>query len=145
MGAMSREPLESARQAGQMSQPPQRIRFVRTSDGAQLAWAEGGSGPVLVKAATWLTHLQYDWESPVWRHWLRFFTDRFRFIRYDERGCGMSDWEAGELTTNRWIADLEDVVEAAAPEAPFTLLGISQGAVACIGYAVRHPERVARM
>ena len=128
-----------------MSQPPQRIRFVRTSDGAQLAWAEGGSGPVLVKAATWLTHLQYDWESPVWRHWLRFFTDRFRFIRYDERGCGMSDWEAGELTTNRWIADLEDVVEAAAPEAPFTLLGISQGAVACIGYAVRHPERVARM
>ncbi|HKO57925.1 MAG TPA: alpha/beta fold hydrolase [Thermoanaerobaculia bacterium] len=128
-----------------MSHSTQRTRFVRASDGVQLAWAEAGSGPLLIKAATWLTHLQYDWESPVWRHWMRFFTDHFRFVRYDERGCGMSDWEAGELSTNRWIDDLEEVIDAAAPTAPFTLLGISQGAVACIGYAVRHPERVARM
>jgi pimeloyl-ACP methyl ester carboxylesterase/DNA-binding CsgD family transcriptional regulator len=128
-----------------MTQTRQRIRFLRTTDGVQLAWAEAGSGPLLVKAATWLTHLNYDWESPVWRHWIQFFTDHFRFVRYDERGCGMSDWEAGELTTRRWIDDLEEVVDAAAPTTPFTLLGISQGAVACIGYAVRHPERVSRM
>src|SRR5438552_4114587 len=113
-----------------MPQTRQRIRFVRTSDGVQLAWAEAGSGPPLIKAATWLTHLQYDWESPVWRHWIQFFTEHFRFIRYDERGCGMSDWEAGELTTARWIDDLDDVIDAAEPQPPFTLLGISQGAVA---------------
>src|SRR6185436_8314010 len=116
-----------------MSQTRQRIRFVRTSDSVRLAWAEAGSGPVLVKAANWLTHLEFDLESPVWRHWIRFFTEHFHFVRYDERGCGLSDWEAAELTTARWIADLEEVVDAAAPQAPFALLGISQGAVACIG------------
>ena len=128
-----------------MSQTRQRIRFLRTSDGVRLAWAEAGSGPPLVKAATWLTHLQYDWESPVWRHWIEFFTRYFRFIRYDERGCGMSDWDAQELTTTRWIDDLEDVINAAELQTPVALLGISQGAAACIGYAVRHPERVSHL
>ena len=66
----------------------QRIRYLSTADGVQLAWAEAGAGPVLIKAANWLTHLEYEWESPVWRHWIRFFTDHFRFVRYDERGCG---------------------------------------------------------
>src|SRR5262245_30730426 len=128
-----------------MSQTRQRIRFARASDGVKLAWAEAGSGPLMVKAANWLTHLEYEWESPVWRHWIRFFSDHFRFVRYDERGCGLSDWEVSELTTERWIDDLETVVDAAQPDAPFALLGISQGAVACIGYAVRPPERVSHM
>ena len=68
----------------------QRIRYLRTTDGVQLAWAEAGTGPILVKAANWLSHLDYDWERPVWHHWIRFFADRFRFIRYDERGCGLA-------------------------------------------------------
>src|SRR5436853_5337826 len=97
MGALSRNPLESADRTGQMSQARQRIRFLRTSDGVQLAWAEVGTGPPLVKAANWITHLEFEWESPVWRHWNRFFSDHFRFIRYDERGCGMTDWTLGEL------------------------------------------------
>jgi pimeloyl-ACP methyl ester carboxylesterase/DNA-binding CsgD family transcriptional regulator len=128
-----------------MSRARQTIRFLRTEDGVKLAWAEAGSGPVLVKAANWLTHLEFEWESPVWRHWLCFLSDHFRFVRYDERGCGLTDWEVPELSLDRWIGDLAAVVDAAAPEAPVTLLGISQGAAACIGYAVRHPERVARM
>ena len=128
-----------------MSQARQKIRFVEASDGVKLAWAESGSGATLIKAANWLTHLEYEWESPVWRHWIRFFTDHFRFIRYDERGCGLSDWEVGKLTTERWIDDLETIVDAAQPSGPFALLGISQGAAACIGYAVRHPERVSHM
>ena len=78
-----------------MSQTRQRIRFVRTTDGVKLAWAEAGSGPLLVKASNWLSHLEYEWESPVWQHWIRFFAGHFRFVRYDERGCGLSDWEAG--------------------------------------------------
>lgn len=128
-----------------MSQSRQRIRLLRTSDGVQLAWAEAGAGPALVKAANWITHLEFEWESPVWRHWMRFFSDHCRFIRYDERGCGMTDWEVGELSVERWIADLEEVIDAAGLEGPVALLGISQGAGACIGYAARHPERVSRM
>src|SRR5687768_11143416 len=128
-----------------MSQTRQRIRFLRTDDGVRLAWAEAGSGPLLVKASNWMTHLEFEWESPVWRHWLRFFSDHFRYVRYDERGCGLTDWQVSDLSLERWLADLESVVEAAAPEGPFTLLGISQGAAACIAYAVRHPERVSRM
>ena len=100
---------------------------------------------MLVKAANWLTHLEYEWESPVWRHWLRFFTEHFRYIRHDERGCGMTDWNVGELSVERWVGDLESVVAAADPREPFTLLGISQGAATCVAYAVRHPERVSRL
>jgi pimeloyl-ACP methyl ester carboxylesterase/DNA-binding CsgD family transcriptional regulator len=123
----------------------QRIRYLRTSDGVQLAWAEAGSGPVLVKAANWLTHLEYDWESPLWRHWIHFFSEHFRFVRHDERGCGMTDWKVGDLSFERWVEDLEAVVAAAEIEEPFALLGISQGAAICVAYAVRHPQRVSRL
>ena len=123
----------------------QKIRYLRTRDGVQVAWAEAGSGPVLIKAANWMTHLDYEWESPVWRHWIRFFSSNFRFIRHDERGCGMTDWNVGDLSFERWVEDLEAVVAAADPRQPFALLGISQGAATCIGYAARHPERVSHL
>jgi DNA-binding CsgD family transcriptional regulator/pimeloyl-ACP methyl ester carboxylesterase len=105
----------------------QRIRYLRTGDGIGLAWAEAGRGLALVKAANWLTHLQYDWESPVWRHWTRFLAGHFRYIRHDERGCGLSDRNVGDLSPARWLDDLEQVVDAAAIDQPFALLGISQG------------------
>jgi pimeloyl-ACP methyl ester carboxylesterase/DNA-binding CsgD family transcriptional regulator len=111
----------------------------------RLAWAEAGKGPVLIKAANWLTHLDYEWESPVWRHWIRFFSDHFRFVRYDERGCGMTDWNVGDLSFERWAQDLEAVVAAADVREPFALLGISQGAAPCLAYAVKYPERVSQL
>ena len=123
----------------------QQIRYLRTADGIKLAWASAGTGSVLFKAANWLTHLEFEWESPVWRHWIRFFSRHFRFIRYDERGCGMSDWRVGDLSFERWVEDLETVVEAADAREPFALLGISQGAAPCIAYAIRYPERVSRL
>jgi pimeloyl-ACP methyl ester carboxylesterase/DNA-binding CsgD family transcriptional regulator len=123
----------------------QQIRYLHTPDGVRLAWAAAGAGPVLIKAANWLTHLEYEWESPVWRHWIHFFSERFRFVRYDERGCGMTDWKVGDLSFERWVEDLESVVEAADTREPFALLGISQGAAPCITYAVRHPERVSHL
>jgi len=83
----------------------QRVHYVEAADHVQLAWAETGRGPPLGKAATWLTHLQYDRESPVWAHWVRFLGGHYRYIRYDERGCGMSDWNAGDLTPPRWVED----------------------------------------
>jgi pimeloyl-ACP methyl ester carboxylesterase/DNA-binding CsgD family transcriptional regulator len=125
--------------------PKQSIRYLRTRDGVRLAWAEAGEGPPLVKAANWLTHLEYEWDSPVWRHWMTFFSGRFRFIRYDERGCGLSDCPLGDLTVAHWLADLEEVIAAAEPARPVVLLGISQGAAAAIAYAVRHPHRVSQL
>lgn len=123
----------------------QHIRYVTADDGVRLAWAESGAGPVVVKAANWLTHLEYEWESPVWRHWLQFFSAHFRLIRYDERGCGMSGWNDGPLDIDRWTDDLGLIVQAAQADRPVTLIGISQGSAACIAYALRHPERVARL
>ena len=124
----------------------QRIRYLRTEDGVQARLGGGGrAGPLLVKAANWLTHLEYDWESPVWRHWIRFFADHFRFVRFDERGCGMTDWDVEDLVPDRWVDDLEPVADAAAPGEPMALLGISQGAATSIAYAVRHPERVSHL
>jgi len=125
--------------------PRQRIHYLRTADGVQLAWADVSAGPLLVKAANWLTHLEYEWESPVWGHWLRFFSEHFRFVRYDERGCGMSDWNVGDLSPDRWVEDMEALVEAVAPQERFTLLGISHGTVAAVSYAARHPDRVSHL
>jgi pimeloyl-ACP methyl ester carboxylesterase/DNA-binding CsgD family transcriptional regulator len=137
-------PIESY-SASMIKKSSQIVRYVRTPDGVQLAWAEAGTGPMLAKAANWLTHLEYEWESPVWRHWIRFFSDHFRYIRHDERGCGMTDWKVGDISFERWVEDLEAVVDAADPQEPFALLGISQGAATCVGYAVKHPERVSHL
>lgn len=123
----------------------QRTCMLATTDGVSLAWAEAGQGMPLVKASNWLTHLEYDWQSPVWRHWTRFLAGHFHYVRYDERGNGMSDWEVGDLSFPRWVEDMEAVVDAATLKRPFVLLGISQGAATAVAYAVRHPERVSHL
>jgi len=123
----------------------QSIRYLKTRDGLRLAWAALGQGPVLVKAANWLSHLTYDLESPIWRHWIEFLSQHYRLIRYDERGSGMSDWEAADLSAARWGEDLEAVIDSSDPGEQFVLLGISQGAAAAITYAVRHPQRISRL
>ncbi|WP_370329747.1 alpha/beta fold hydrolase [Mycolicibacterium hippocampi] len=124
--------------------PRQHIAFCRASDGVRLAYAVTGEGPPLVRAANWMTHLGYDTESPVWRHWVREMSLRHKFVRYDERGCGLSDWDAGEFSFEDWVADLESVVEALGLER-FPLLGVSQGGAVAVAYAARHPERVTRL
>jgi len=119
-----------------------RVRYVKSRDGISLAWAMGGRGPLLVRASNWLTHLEYDLQSPVWRHWTRFLGSHFRYLRYDERGCGMSDWRVGDLSCDRWIEDLEDVIGAAGIDEPMLLFGVSQGAAVAVDYAARYPKRV---
>jgi len=122
----------------------QQVRFCTAPDGVRLAYAIHGSGPPLVRVATWLTHLEHDWESPVWRHWLEGLTQGRTLVRYDERGCGLSDRDPGELSVDAWVADLETVVDAARLER-FALLGVSQGAAIALVYATRHPERVTHL
>ncbi|PYP78870.1 MAG: transcriptional regulator [Gemmatimonadetes bacterium] len=122
----------------------QRIRFCTAADGVRIAYATSGAGPPLVKPANWITHLEYDWESPVWRHWLHELSRGHTLLRYDERGCGLSDHDADDLSFESWVSDLETVVDAAGLER-FPLLGLSQGCAVAIAYAVRHPERVSRL
>ena len=122
----------------------QQVRFCTAADGVGLAYAVHGQGPPIVRAATWLTHLDFDWESPVWRHWLAELGSAHTLVRYDERGCGLSDHELGELGVDTWVGDLETVVDAAGVDR-FALLGVSQGAAVALVYAARHPERVSRL
>jgi len=122
----------------------QQIRFCTAADGVRLAYAVHGSGPPVVRAATWLTHLEFDWQSPIWRHWLEGLADGHTLIRYDERGCGLSDRDVADLAVDKWVADLETVVDAAGLDR-FALLGVSQGAAIAIVYAARHPERLTHL
>jgi len=127
-----------------MPSAKQQIRFCTTSDGVRIAYAKSGGGPPLVKVANWMTHLEFDWESPVWRHWLTELSHDHTFVRYDARGCGLSDWDVPELSFEAWVRDLETVVDAIGVE-QFPLLGLSQGGPIAIAYAVRHPERVSHL
>ena len=122
----------------------QQIRFCKTSDGARLAYASVGSGRPFVKAANWLSHIEYDWRTPIWRPLFERLARNRRLIRYDERGCGLSDWDVEDFSLEAWVRDLETVVDAAGLER-FPLLGISQGGPIAIAYTVRHPERVSRL
>lgn len=130
--------------AAEHGQLEQRIGFCRTRDGVTVAYATSGEGPPLVKAANWLTHLHHDWMSPVWRHWLVSLSRHNTLVRYDERGCGLSDWDIPRPSLEDWVHDLEAVVDAVGLDR-FPLLGISQGAPVAIRYAARHPERVTRL
>lgn len=124
----------------------QQIRFCRADDGVRIAYATSGTpgAPPLVKPANWLTHLEFDWNSPVWRHWLTELGRDHTLIRYDERGCGLSDHDTTDISFEAWVRDLEAVVDAEGLER-FSILGISQGCAVAIAYAVRHPERVEKL
>lgn len=122
----------------------QEIRFCRARDGARIAYAMSGRGPPIVRAAHWMSHLEFDWESPVWRHWIDGLSQKNTLIRYDERCCGLSDWAAEDVSFEAMIDDLETVVEAAGLDR-FVLLGLSQSCAVSVAYAVRHPERVSHL
>ena len=122
----------------------QEIRYCRSPDGVRIAYATSGSGPPLVKAANWLTHLDLEWQSPLWAHWIDALSQSRTLVRYDERGCGLSDWEVREFGVDPWVEDLELVVDSVGLDR-FPLLGLSQGGAVAVAYAVRHPERVSRL
>lgn len=122
----------------------QEIRLCTAPDGVRIAYAVSGSGPPLLKAANWLSHLEFDWDSPVWRHWLAELSSRYTLVRYDQRGCGLSDWDVQDFSVNAHVQDLKAVMDAADLQR-CPLLGISAGGAFAIAFAVRHPERVNRL
>jgi pimeloyl-ACP methyl ester carboxylesterase len=123
---------------------PQQIHYCAAPDGVRIAYAAAGEGYPLLKCANWMSDLQYDWDSSVWRHWIAELSDRNRLIRYDQRGNGLSDRVVEDLSFAAQLSDLETVADMACPER-FALLGISAGAAVSVAYAARHPKRVSRL
>jgi pimeloyl-ACP methyl ester carboxylesterase/DNA-binding CsgD family transcriptional regulator len=120
------------------------IRFCTSRDGVRIAFATCGAGPPVVKAANWLTHIEFDRTSPVWRHWIDELSRGHALVRYDTRGCGLSDWHASDFSVDAWAEDLAAVVDAARLKR-FALVGLSQGGAVAMAYAARHPERVSHL
>lgn len=119
----------------------QDVRFCKARDGTRLAYASSGKGSPVLRAAHWMSHLTYDWHSPIWHHWITTISQNHRLIRYDERCNGLSQREVADVSFEAMVSDLEAVVEAAGLKR-FTLFGISQGCALSVAYAARHPERV---
>lgn len=120
------------------------VRFCRSRDGARIALATAGKGPAVVRAAHWLSHVEHDVTSPVWARWIQELARDHMLVRYDQRGCGLSDAAPPSMSFESWVEDLEAVVEAQGLKR-FALFGMSQGAAIAIAYAARHPERVSRL
>jgi class 3 adenylate cyclase/pimeloyl-ACP methyl ester carboxylesterase len=122
----------------------QAIHFCTAPDGVQLAYSMVGQGPPLMKTGNWMTHLEFDLESPIWRHLYRELARDHTLIRYDARGNGLSDRTVDDISFDAFVRDLVAVVEAARVDR-FALFGISQGCAVAIAYAVQHPERVSHL
>jgi pimeloyl-ACP methyl ester carboxylesterase/DNA-binding CsgD family transcriptional regulator len=130
--------------AGRSGPKDQQIRFCHGPDGVRLAYAIHGSGPPLIVVSCWLSHLQYDWHSPVWRHFLDQLGRFATVVRYDERGFGLSDWSVEDFSLAARLGDLEAIV-AATGLARFAMLGMSGGSAVAMAYAIAHPERLSRL
>lgn len=122
----------------------QQIHYCSSPDGVRIAYAVSGDGPPLLRAAHWMSHLQYEWESPVWRHWIDRLSSENTLIRYDERGNGLSDWNIGDFSFDAMVTDLESVADASGLDR-FPLLGVSQSCAVSVAYVIRHPKRVSRL
>jgi len=122
----------------------QQIQFATAPDGVSICYATVGSGPPLVKAPNFLSHLEYDWRTPVWRHWWEELARDHYLVRFDQRGCGLSDWSVEDFSFDAQVGDIELIVDALGLER-FALLGLSQGGAFAVEYAVRHPERVSQL
>ena len=124
--------------------PDQKIGFCTTDDGVRICYATVGDGPPLVKAPNWLTHLEFEWQSPIWSHWWVELAAHHTVIRFDQRGSGLSDRNVADISFDAWVSDLEAVVKALQLE-QFVLLGISQGGPVAIEFTARHPEKVEKL
>src|SRR6185437_10147657 len=124
--------------------PSQAVSFCKTKDGFSLAIASVGSGPPVVRASHWAASADYDWDNPSTGPLLQHLAARFRVIRYDGRGMGLSDRIVPDISFATMCDDLEAVIDST-QIGQFALLGISGGAATSIAYAAKHPDRVSKL
>lgn len=136
--------LNNAASAGPDLLAGQEIKYCSAADSVRLAYSQVGSGPALVKTANWISHLELDWELPLYRYMLIELAKRNALIRYDARGSGLSDWDVAELSLDAWVADLKAVVDASGLDR-FPLFGYSQGCAVSVAFAVRYPDRISKL
>jgi len=130
--------------SGQHRKVDHRVSFTTSFDATRIAFAIAGDGPPLVKVANYMGHVEYDWDSPVWVHWLEELTRSHTLVYYDERGSGLSDWNAEDVSFEAWVRDLEAVVDAVGLRR-FPLFAMSQAGAVAVAYAARHPDKVTRL
>ena len=136
--------LSKARGLAPPKMPPQNIKYLVAQDGVNIAYSQCGGGPPLVKAANWLNHLEFEWRSPIWAHWVTELTRHHTLYRYDERGNGLSDWNIEDFSLQAWVRDFAQLIETIQLDT-FPILGISQGGAVAVSYAAQHPERVSKL
>src|SRR6056297_2237474 len=122
----------------------QSVGFCTSADGVRIALAKSGEGPPLVRVANWFTHLDFDRQSAVWQHWFDFLSHGHSLIRYDPRGSGLSDRNVDDFSLDRWIEDLDAVIECAGLTR-FAMIGLCQGGAVAAAYAARYSERISRL
>jgi DNA-binding winged helix-turn-helix (wHTH) protein/pimeloyl-ACP methyl ester carboxylesterase len=122
----------------------QEIQFCTSGNNTRIAYARAGKGPPMMRVGNWFHHLEYDWDSPVWGHMLKWLASEHELIRFDMRGIGLSDHDVQEISLDAFVRDVESVADAAGLE-QFVLFGASDGAAVSIAYAVRHPRRVSKL
>ena len=127
-----------------MHSPREQIRFCTSADGTRIAYATSGAGPALVWVAPFSHSLKLDWDSIIWRPWLSLLTRRHSLVRYDWRGCGLSDRDGVEFSFEKHLEDLESVVEAVGLK-QFVLFGHEGAGMVCVAYTVRHPAKVSQL
>lgn len=120
------------------------VRFFRGSDGAEIAFSVEGEGPPVVLLPSWLTHLAYQERSTAWRPWLDLLSGHYRLIRYDPRGCGLSDRNVADLSFDAWVDDLGHLLDRLELDRA-SLIGICQGGAVAIAFAAACPERIDRL
>ncbi len=124
--------------------PRTHVRYCRSFDGAQIAYAVSGQGPKVVLLPSWLTHLEYQSRCLAWRPWLDALSSRYTLLRYDPRGCGLSERNVDDLSFDFWVRDFATLVDEIRWDR-FAVVGICQGGPTAIEYAARHPGRVERL
>lgn len=124
--------------------PGQQVRYFESFDGARIAYAVSGTGPPVVLMPSWLTHLEYQARASAWQPWLEELEPSYTLIRYDPRGCGLSERDVTTQSFETWVRDFDGLVEKLKLK-QFAAIGICQGGAVAIEYAERNPGRIGHL
>ena len=124
--------------------PTQTVRFIRDANGARVAYAKVGEGPLILCPAWWVSHVERDWEHPGFRHFFTRLAEGFCVVRYDRPGCGLSDRDVPARTQACEVQLLAALADALG-EPQFSMFAVSCGGPAALTYAAAHPNRIRRL
>ncbi len=120
------------------------IQYAKTKDGVSIACTTVGEGPPLVWVQSLNSHVQLEWQEPVYdRMYAPILTCR-KLVRFDSRGTGLSDRGVDDLSLDALVLDVEAVVERLGLSR-FALVGFGRGGMIAIAFRARHSELVSHL